>query len=95
MKLMQTTMLDIDEDYIYTRLTEQSDHMPLFTVDSLSKYCELTDIIRKLWANRAKDRFPGPKPKGYVGEILPWFRGARNSEHTLTPSLAREWSDCE
>jgi hypothetical protein len=88
-------MLDIDEDYIYTRLTEQSDHMPLFTVDSLSKYCELTDIIRKLWANRAKDRFPGPKPKGYVGEILPWFRGARNSEHTLTPSLAREWSDCE
>jgi len=82
-----------DEDDIHARLTEKSDGIPLFQVDSLSKYCELTDIIRKLWANRAKERFPGPK--GYVGEILPWFRGARNSVHTLTPSLAREWSDCE
>ena len=77
----------LDEDEIHARLTEKSEGIPLFQVDSLSKYCELTDIIRKLWANRAKERFPGPK--GYVGEILPWFRGARNSVHTLTPSLAR------
>jgi len=83
----------LDEDEIHARLTEKSEGIPLFQVDSLSKYCELTDIIRKLWANRAKERFPGPK--GYAGEILPWFRGARNSVHTLTPSLAREWSDYE
>ena len=34
-------------------------------------------------------RLPGPK--GYVGEILPWFRGVKNANHTLTPSLARDW----
>jgi len=82
-------MTYLDEDDIHAKLTEKSDDIPLFQVDSLSKYCELTDTIRKLWAKRAKDRLP----KGYVGEILPWFRGASNSEHTLTPSLAREWSD--
>jgi hypothetical protein len=82
-------MTYLDEDDIHAKLTEKSDDIPLFQVDSLSKYCELTDTIRKLWAKRAKDRLQ----KGYVGEILPWFRGASNSEHTLTPSLAREWSD--
>ena len=81
----------LEEDSIRAKLTEKSDDIPLFQVDSLSKYCELTDIIRRLWAKRAKERLP----KGYVGEILPWFRGASNSEHTLTPSLAREWSDFE
>ncbi|MFZ4569324.1 MAG: FRG domain-containing protein [Bacteroidota bacterium] len=29
--------------------------------------------------------------RGYVGEILPWFRGVRDTDYTLTPMLAREW----
>lgn len=85
----------LNEDKVREKLTEEQKSIPEFKTYSLSEYCELTDIIRQLWAKQAKDRFRAkdrlPGPKGYVGEILPWFRGARDAQHTLTPSLARDW----
>ncbi len=86
---MSQTGNGLDEEEILKKLTEKSESMPVFVVDSLSQYCELTDIIRQLWSKKARDRFIGPT--GSAGEILPWFRGARNADHTLTPSLARDW----
>jgi hypothetical protein len=80
---------ELDEKSIYGKLTKRTKRIPIFKVSSLGEYCNLTDIIRQLWSKKACDRFPGPK--GYVGEILPWFRGSRNAKHTLTPSLARDW----
>ena len=80
---------DLDMSSIRGKLTSPGDSMPVFRVFSLSQYCELTDTIRQLWSKKANKRFPGPK--GYVGEILPWFRGAKDATHTLTPSLARDW----
>jgi hypothetical protein len=80
---------DLDMSSIRGKLTRPGDSMPVFRVFSLSQYCELTDTIRQLWSKKANKRFPGPK--GYVGEILPWFRGAKDATHTLTPSLARDW----
>jgi hypothetical protein len=38
-------MTYLDEDDIHAKLTEKSDDIPLFQVDSLSEYCEL----RRLW----------------------------------------------
>jgi hypothetical protein len=80
---------DLDMSTVRGELTSPSDSMPVFRVCSLSQYCELTDTIRQLWSKKATKRLAGRK--GYVGEILPWFRGAKDSTHTLTPSLARDW----
>jgi hypothetical protein len=85
------TANQLDIKTIRAKLTQEASIIPKFKVESLSDYCDLTDIIRQLWSKKARDRFPGPGGKGYVGEILPWFRGARNAKHTLTPSLARDW----
>ena len=76
---------------VYWRLNGEShaEDIPVFVVSSLSKYCELTDYIRQAWSIKARDRLQGKK--GYVGEILPWFRGVRTATHTLTPSLAWQW----
>lgn len=79
----------LSEISVHKKLTRAGKSIPIFRVDSLSRYCDLTDLIRQLWSKKARDRFAGPK--GYVGEILPWFRGSRNANHTLTPSLARDW----
>ena len=62
---------------------------PVFAVSSLSSYCELTEHIRKAWSVKARERLS--EKRGYVGEILPWFRGVRDKSYTLTPMLAREW----
>ena len=72
-------------------LTEGGDDAPIFRVSSLGQYCEVTDFIRKAWKDKVNSRQRSNMLKGYVGEILPWFRGARKISGMLTPKLAREW----
>jgi hypothetical protein len=86
---------DHTEDSVKQALAE-SKVLPIFPVLSLGQYCEVTDFIRRAWVDKVNDRQNKPdqgskKLKGYVGEILPWFRGVRESEEMLTPKLAREW----
>jgi hypothetical protein len=72
-----------------------SKHLPVFHVSSLGQYCEYTDHIRQAWVEKVNARQRSDEEscrlKGYVGEILPWFRGVRESQEMLTPKLAREW----
>ena len=72
-----------------------SEHLPVFHISSLGQYCEYTDHIRQAWVDKVDSRQRSDKEscrlKGYVGEILPWFRGVRESQEMLTPKLAREW----
>jgi len=72
-------------------LEEAGDSVPVFPVSSLGQYCEVTDLIRKAWKNKVNIRQREPSLTGSVGEILPWFRGARQQPGMLTPKLAREW----
>jgi hypothetical protein len=86
---------DYTEGSVKQTLEESAD-LPVFPVSSLGQYCEVTDFIRRAWVNKVNDRQNNPeqgpeKLKGYVGEILPWFRGAEKRDGMLTPKLAREW----
>ena len=65
--------------------------VPIFPISSLGEYCEVTDLIRKAWKDKVNERQEKYNLSGYVGEILPWFRGARQLPGMLTPKLAREW----
>ncbi len=64
---------------------------PIFRVSSLGEYCEVTYFIREAWKDKVNSRQRSNMLKGYVGEILPWFRGVRKMSGMLTPKLAREW----
>jgi hypothetical protein len=83
------------EDYtlsgIHEALAERRDDIPVFHVNSLGQYCQVTDFIREAWKNKVNARQRSNQLKGYVGEILPWFRGAKKMQGMLTPKLAREW----
>ena len=77
---------------VVNALTSTGDELPAFPVSSLGEYCEVTDLIRKAWVEKVNDRQEKTELKGYVGEILPWFRGVRKIKAgMLTPKLAREW----
>jgi hypothetical protein len=77
---------------------ENDEKYPVFIASSLSSFCDLTDHIRTAWSRKVIERMKGEQTyngvkRGNVGEILPWFRGVRNKNYTLTPMLAREWID--
>jgi hypothetical protein len=80
---------EYDQESVSATLKHPSETIPVLTISSLSQYCEVTELIRQEWKKKANQR-SGDR-KGYVGEILPWFRGARKASYTLTPKLAREW----
>jgi hypothetical protein len=67
--------------------------LPNLTIDTLEDFCKLTELIRRCWSEKAKERKEQGLMKSFAGEILPWFRGVNNSRHTLTPKLARAWKD--
>jgi hypothetical protein len=72
-------------------LVEPGSDLPTFQVSSLGEYCEVADLIRNAWVEKVNKRQRETELKGYVGEILPWFRGVRKVTGMLTPKLAREW----
>ncbi|MFN9622623.1 MAG: FRG domain-containing protein [Cyanobacteriota bacterium] len=80
------------QDRVRSMLTERDNDIPEFVASSLGEYCEITNLIRQQWKYRVNQRQrANVLLKGYVGEILPWFRGLKNSSFSLTPVLAREW----
>ncbi len=86
---------DYTKDSVEKALTGRRS-LPIFPVSSLGQYCEVTDFIRRAWVNKVNARQHESEQgsenlKGYVGEILPWFRGAEKKKGMLTPKLAREW----
>lgn len=62
-------------------------HPPVFKIETLADFCIVTNTIANIWREKAYDRLC--LKEGFVGEIIPWFRGQSNAKHTLTPSLAR------
>jgi hypothetical protein len=85
--LALSTMEILAIENVRQRLKEDGKSAPVFTPSTLGEYCELTDLIRQCWTTKSNERV------GYVGEILPWFRGVEKASHTLTPKLARIWSE--
>jgi hypothetical protein len=86
MSKMEYTLHDVRK-----ALRKPGADVPVFSVSSLGEYCEVTDLIRKAWKDKVNERQEKYNLSGYVGEILPWFRGARQLPGMLTPKLAREW----
>jgi hypothetical protein len=80
---------------VLAKLMDRESDIPEFRASSLGEYCEITNLIRQHWKERINQRQRDKllDGKGYVGEILPWFRGVEKSSFTLTPVLAREWID--
>jgi hypothetical protein len=70
-------------------------HPAIITIDSFEEYCTVTNKIVKSWRSHAvkrqkkKSKNDNQACERYVGEILPWFRGQTNANHSLTPSVAR------
>jgi hypothetical protein len=86
--------IDFEIAKLEEKLKSKSDnhpHPPIFRIETLAEFCTITTAIAHVWREKAKARFP-TKGEGFVGEIIPWFRGQNNARHTLTPSLARFFS---
>jgi hypothetical protein len=85
------------QNRVRSMLTERDNDIPGFVASSLGECCEITNLIRQQWKYRVNHRQrANVLPKGYVGEILPWFPGGasaprRGDQRRLHPGTpARE-----
>ncbi|MFN6338091.1 MAG: FRG domain-containing protein [Cyanobacteriota bacterium] len=91
---MDLDLLEFNSDLL-SQAGQHYPHPPPVRIQSFADYCTVTDQIAAAWRKHASERqasgasIPAER---YVGEILPWFRGQKNVNHSLTPSLQRFYS---
>jgi hypothetical protein len=76
-------------------LSGLGENIPVFHVASLGQYCGVTDFVRRAWVEKVNSRQREDKLRRCVGEVLPWFRGAKDIARMLAPKFAREWIKCK